>query len=219
MDNYNFSVAIVENHDMVAHLISSTIQSISDKIKCQVFNDSKTFYAFLETNKPEFLFLDIFLENENGLDILKNCRLSFSKEAMKIIILSSCNEAKVISDAIKFGANGFITKNDAIEEIKAVLNYVTTNSTKPYFSKNAADSLLEDKFFNEEEKKTLSPREEQLLGLICAGKTAKEIAYELELSLNTIHYYTKRLMTKMGVNRTQDLIIKALADNYIKKHS
>jgi DNA-binding NarL/FixJ family response regulator len=218
MENYNFNVVIVEDHDMVANLIRSNIITISDKINCTVFNEPGTFYPFLETNKVDFLFLDIFLAGENGLDILKKCRLDYAKEDMKIIMLSSCNDAKVISDGIKFGANGFITKNDSLKELEAVFSFLISNPTKPYFSKNAAESLLDEKF-NETEIKSLSPREEQLLELICQGRTAKEMASDLELSVNTINYYTKRLMIKMGVNRTPDLIIKALADKSGKKYS
>lgn len=218
MENYNFNVAIVEDHDMVANLVRSNIIAISDKINCTVFNEAKALYAFLETNKVDFLFLDIFLAGDNGLDILKKCRLDYAKEDMKIIMLSSCNDAKVISDGIKLGASGFITKNDSLKEIEAVFDFLINDAAKPYFSKNATESLLDEKF-NKNEEKALSPREEQLLELICQGRTAKEMAYDLELSVNTINYYTKRLMSKMGVNRTPDLIIKALADKSGKKYS
>src|SRR6186713_257411 len=109
MENYNFNVVIVEDHDMVANLIRSNIITLSDQINCTVFNETSTLYPFLETNKTDFLFLDVFLGGENGLDILKKCRLTYAKEDMKIVMLSSCNDPKVISDGIKFGANGFIT--------------------------------------------------------------------------------------------------------------
>lgn len=218
MESYDFNVAIVEDHDMVANLIRSNILTISDKINCNVFNEAKALFAFLEKNKVDFLFLDIFLASDNGLDILKKCRLNYPKEGLKIIMLSSCNDAKMISEGIKSGANGFITKNDSLQEIETVFHFLTNNPTKPYFSKNAAESLLDDKF-NESDTKALSPREEQLLELICQGRTAKEMAFDLELSVNTINYYTKRLMTKMGVNRTPDLIIKALAGKSGRKYS
>jgi DNA-binding NarL/FixJ family response regulator len=218
MESYNFNVVIVEDHDMVANLIRSNIITISDQINCTIFNEPGTFFPFLDTNKVDFLFLDIFLSGENGLDILKKCRLNYTKEDMKIIMLSSCNDAKIISDGIKFGANGFITKNDSLKELEAVFHFLIHNPAKPYFSKNAAESLLDEKF-NDSEVKSLSPREEQLLELICQGRTAKELASDLELSVNTINYYTKRLMIKMGVNRTPDLIIKALADKAGKKYS
>jgi DNA-binding NarL/FixJ family response regulator len=217
MENYNLNVAIVEDHLMVANLIRSNIISISDKINCTVFNEAKPLYTFLDSNTLDFLFLDVFMGDDNGLEILKKCRLNYTKENMKIIMLSSCKEPRIISDAIKFGANGFITKNDTVKEIEAAFDYLMHNPAKPYFSKNAADSLLGEKF-NENEVKALSPREEQLLELICQGRTAKEMASDLELSVNTINYYTKRLMNKMGVNRTPDLIIKALADKSGKKY-
>ena len=68
--------------------------------------------------------------------------------------------------------------------------------------------------FSKKEVK-LSPREVQLLHLMCDGMTAKEIAYKLDLSVNTIHFYSKRLMAKMVVNRTVDLILKAIEEGYI----
>lgn len=209
MESCNLNVVIVDDHDMVANLLRSNICKFCNRCSCNVFNESAKLFNFLETNKVDFLFLDLYLSKDNGLDILKKCRLNISKEEMKIVILSSSAEPKIIMDVINLGANGFITKNDAPDELNAVINYLVSNPSKPYLSKNATDILLEGKFSKVEEKK-LSPREEELLGLICKGKTAKEMAYELELSINTIHYYTKRLMNKMGVKRTPDLIIKAL---------
>ena len=218
MENYTLNVVIVEDHDMVANLVCANITSLSNGIHCTVFNDTQQLYEFLAANKVDFLFLDVFLGNENGLDIVKKCRLSYVKEDLKIVMLSSCKDAKVISDGIKFGANGFITKNDSLKEIEGAFVSLINDPTKTYFSKNATESLLDDQF-KKSDTKALSPREEQLLELICQGRTAKEMASDMELSVNTINYYTKRLMVKMGVNRTPDLIIKALADKAGKKYS
>lgn len=128
-------------------------------------------------------------------------------------MLSSSNEYKIITDSISLGANAYVTKEDRPDEIFAAIDHIFGGNFKPYFSANTKEVFLSDGF--EETNIKLSPREDQLLRLICDSKTPKEIAFELNLSINTIHYYTKRLMVKMKVNRTPDLILKAISKGFV----
>lgn len=205
-------IGILEDHALIAELLKENLNSKLGYDEIYIFNNSERLFSLLQNEKLDFLFLDMYINNENGINVLKECRKHYNKEELKIIILSSSVEPKIISDSFKYEANGYVTKHESMDEIIEVFQNLIEFPLKNRVSSSVSDILLEYNISGDKIK--LSPREEQLLALICNAKSAKEIAYELDLSLNTIHYYTKRLMIKMGVNRTPDLILKAIEKGY-----
>jgi DNA-binding NarL/FixJ family response regulator len=210
------TIGILDDHELLAELLKDNLSRKLTHSKIHIFTTTTALFTFLENDKLDFLFLDFYINQENGLTVLKTCRKDYSNEDLKIIMLSSCIEPKIIADTFKAGANGYACKNDAVDEIIDLFNEVNQSPNKTKVSPRISDVLLEHTLSGS--AISLSPREDELLQLICKAKTAKEIAYELNLSLNTIHYYTKRLMNKMGVNRTPDLILKAIEKGYYNIH-
>jgi DNA-binding NarL/FixJ family response regulator len=210
----NLTFAILDNHKMFASLLKTNIGQLDFVNSIHIFFAASDFFDHLKNNAVDILIVDVSIQEMNRVDIVKKCRESHCEDTLKIIMLSSSIEYRVIADAISFGANAYVTKEDLSDEIFSAIKYVTSYNDKPYFSKNIKEILLADRF-EESKNVKLSPREDQLLKLICEAKTAKEIAAELDLSINTIHFYTKRLMVKMNVNRTPDLILKALNQGFV----
>lgn len=213
-DTKRINVAVLDDHKMLGQLIKTTVSQFDFVESVIVFSQASAFFDHLANNSIDILIVDVFMPEMNGVEIVKKCRENYSSGKLKIIMLSSSIEYRIITDAISFGANAYLTKDDASVEILNAMNHVRENSVKPYLGENAREVLLYGSF-TEEDNVRFSPREEQLLKLICKSKTAKEIAYELELSVNTIHFYTRRLMSKMEVNRTPDLILKAIKKGYV----
>lgn len=208
------NIVILDDHKMIGGLIKKSISQFEFVESINLFNQASAFFNHLDANNVDVLIVDVFMSDMNGIEIVKKCREKYCSGKLKIIMLSSSMEYKIITDAINFGADAYLTKDDSAIEILNALTHVRANSVKPYLGENAREVLLYGSFI-EEENVRFSPREEQLLKLICKSKTAKEIAYELKLSVNTIHFYTRRLMSKMEVNRTPDLILKAIKKGYV----
>lgn len=213
-NNFKINIAILDDHRMVGGLLRENIKQFEFVETVNVFFKVADFFNYLEKNKVDLLIVDVFMPEMNGVEIVQKCRKTHHSDELKIILLSSSIEYKVIMDRISLCANAYITKEDQPDEIFSAIEHVFSNNSKPYFSKNASDVLLSD-CFEQDNSVKLSPREDQLLRLICKSKTAKEIAHELKLSVNTIHFYTRRLMSKMEVNRTPDLILKAIKKGYV----
>ncbi|MEL4306581.1 response regulator transcription factor [Joostella sp. CR20] len=205
-------VAILDDHKMITDMVVGILENVPEVRSKQSFTSHPEFIAYIKSNDVNLIIIDVFMPEKNGLEIIKEIR-EFSKvKDLKIIVLSSSVSTKIMKDAISFGANAYVTKQDAISELIEAIVHFKQNNEKPYFSQNATLAMVDN--FNKKEVK-LSPRELQLLNLMCDGMTAKEIAYELDLSVNTIHFYSKRLMAKMDVNRTVDLILKAIEEGYV----
>ena len=215
MENNNkLNIVILDDHKMLSKLLKESLSRTEFAATITVFSEAAHFFTFLEYNKVDLLIVDVYMPKMNGLDVVKRCRERYSVENLKIIMLSSSIEHKVIVDAVSLGANAYVTKEDKPEELFSAIHYVFSEKQKPFFSVNTKEVFLSATLEDAQLVK-LSPREDQLLRLICDAKTPKEIAFELNLSINTIHFYTKRLMAKMKVNRTPDLILKAINKGFV----
>lgn len=208
------NISILDNHKMIGGLIKRSISQFEFVESISLFNQPSAFFNHLNSSNVDVLIVDVFMSDMTGIEIVKKCREKYCSGKLKIIILSLLMDYKVANELISFGVDGCLTMEDGVIEILNALTHVRTNSVKLYLGENAREVLLYGSF-TEEENVRFSPREEQLLKLICKSKTAKEIAHELKLSVNTIHFYTRRLMSKMEVNRTPDLILKAIKKGYV----
>ena len=213
-NDLKIDIAILDDHMMMATLLKYSLRNQDFVKSINVFFDSNHFFEFIEENKIDLLIVDVFMPKMNGVDTVRKCRERIGQDDLKIIMLSSSVEYKIITEAISLGANAYVTKEDRPDEVFSAISHIYEKNAKPYFSSNTRAVFLSDSF-DEVNNIKLSPREDQLLRLICESKTSKEIAFELNLSVNTIHYYTKRLMVKMNVNRTPDLILKAINKGFV----
>lgn len=210
IQDLSLHLAILDDHKMIAEMLKHVLKKFSFVNSIDIFSESDAFFDYINKNKIDVLLLDVFMPDVDGLEVLKKCREKYDSGKLKIIVLSSSLDPEIISSALDNGVNAYLTKEDFSSELIAAFEYIYKNQGKAYVSKNATDILLSERIDKQNVMK-LSPRETQLLKYICEAKTAKEIAHELDLSVNTIYFYTKRLMNKMEVNRTQDLIIKAVS--------
>jgi len=210
MDGLTLNLAILDDHKMIAEMLKQVLKKYSFVNSIETFSEADSFFEHIKKNKIQVLLLDLFMPNVDGIEVLSKCRKKYKSDKLKIIVLSSSIDPDIISMALNQGVDAYLTKEDFSSELIAAFEFIYNNPERTYISKNATDILLFDRADKDKEMR-LSLRERQLLKLICEAKTAKEIAHDLNLSVNTIYFYTKRLMQKMDVNRTQDLIIKSIS--------
>jgi len=210
MEGLSLNLAILDDHKMIAEMLKHVLKKFSFVNSTETFSEADLFFDHIKKTKIHVLLLDVFMPDVDGIEVLKKCRKKYKSDKLKIIVLSSSIDPDIISMALDQGVDAYLTKEDFSSELTAAFQYIYKNPGRAYISKKATDVLLFDRTDKDKEMK-LSPRERQLLRLICEAKTAKEIAHDLDLSVNTIYFYTKRLMHKMDVNRTQDLIIKSIS--------
>jgi len=210
MEGLSLNLAILDDHKMIAEMLKQVLKKFSFVNSIETFSEADLFFGHIKKTRVHVLLLDVFMPDVDGIEVLKKCRKKYKSDKLKIIVLSSSIDPDIISEALDLGVDAYLTKEDFSSELTAAFQFIYKNPERAYISKNATDILLSDRADKDKEMK-LSSREKQLLKLICEAKTAKEIAFELDLSVNTIYFYTKRLMHKMDVNRTQDLIIKSIS--------
>ena len=165
----------------------------------------------LQTTQCDVLLLDITMPGKDGLTLLKEVRGKWP--AIAVVILSMHPERQYAMRALRAGALGYLTKDGAPDQLVAAVRAVATGGR--YVSPELAQ-LLADQFSDDHSKlphEALSDREYDVLVRIGAGNAVGEIAEELFLSTNTVSTYRARLLTKLGLATTVELIRYVVTNN------
>ncbi len=198
------TVLIIDDHPVVRHGLR---QILEDDQRIGLVDEAGSGGELLEKlagQKYDVILLDISLPGRSGLDLLPQIKKIHPETA--VLILSVHSEEVYAIQAMKAGASGYITKSTAPGELLSAIHKVA--SGERYISEALADKLAED-FISPSDKtliELLSQRELEVLNLFASGKTVSQIADELSLSPKTISTYRTRLLEKLKLSTTADLI-------------
>ena len=161
----------------------------------------------------DLLLLDIAMPGLSGLDTLK--QLKTLKPKLRVLVLSMYPEDEYAIRAIKAGASGYLTKAKASRELMEAIKKVSSGGN--YINASVAEKLLFD--MNPEHSglphETLSDREYQIFSMIVKGEKVGEIADELYLSVKTVSTYKVRILNKMEMKSTAELVKYAVEHKLI----
>jgi len=156
----------------------------------------------------DLVLLDIAMPGVSGLDVLK--QIKSEKPGLPVLMLSMYPEEQYAARTLKAGASGYLTKESAPEELIAAIRKVCKGGK--YVTSSLAEKLafyLETDF-ERPVHELLSDREYQVMLMIASGKTVKQIARELSLSVKTISTNRSRALKKMGMNTNAEITYYAI---------
>jgi DNA-binding NarL/FixJ family response regulator len=184
--------------EMVVAGEATTGQEVLDKIRAETW---------------DVVVLDISMPDRSGLDVLKQLRSERPK--LPVLVLSMHSEDQYAVRALKAGASGYLTKDSAPDELVKAIRKVVSGGT--YVSSLLAEKLAFEIGTDSSRlpHETLSDREFQVLRGIAAGKSVTEIAAELYLSPKTVSTYRARLLQKMNLGTTAELMHYAMQNHLI----
>ena len=169
----------------------------------------------LTANNADVVIMDINMPDIDGIDILKD----FKKKGIpcKIIVLSSHDEIKLIKEVLNLGANGYLSKKCAGENIAVAVRKVYNG--EQYFCDAVKDKMLTSFSSNgatdNEPVKNITKRELEILQLVVKEFTTKEISEQLTISINTIDTHRKNIMRKLEVKNTIGLVKYAIKHDLV----
>jgi two-component system invasion response regulator UvrY len=201
-------VLIADDHAVFRRGLRETIGEAFPKV---TFGEAKTAQETVECVRRqdwEIVILDISMPGKSGLDILEDLRRLRPK--LPVLFLSMHPEEQYARRALKSGAVGYLTKDSIPEELKEAVRRILTGGR--YVSATLAERLAFDlrKGADTPLHELLSAREFQVLRMIASGKTVKEIANDIALSVKTVSTYRARILQKTGMKTTAELIRYAL---------
>ena len=207
-------ILIADDHVLIREGLKKILKSASDITVVSEAQNSKEVFEELQKHEVDVVVLDISFPGKSGLEILKDLKQQYPK--LPVLILSMHPEDRFATRSFKAGAAGYITKDSAAEELIRAIRKVV--DSRKYVSSTLAEKLA----FNLESDagkplhETLSDREYQVLCMIAMGKTVKDIAAELSLSINTINTYRARVLEKMKMSKDAELIRYALQNRLVE---
>jgi two-component system invasion response regulator UvrY len=164
--------------------------------------------------KCDVLILDLSLPDKSGLDVLKDVKTRSPK--MRVLILSTYPADRFALRCLKAGADGYLCKDTAAEELVVALRRVAGG--KKYFSEEVSQELVEDLTRNVSHvllHETLSDREFEIFCLLGSGKTISEIASLLNLSVSTVNTHRAHILEKMKMESNVQLIRYAIENKLV----
>ena len=204
-------VIITDDHPVVLKGLKEIISEGLDEVTVDVASKGYELLTKISDNDYDIVLLDISLPDINGLEVLREIKKRRRK--LPVLVLSMYPEENYAARAYEGGAQGYLTKASAPDELLLAVRKIL--SGKKYVSPSFAEKMLLD-FESDKEKlphENLSDRELQVLCMIGKGKAVKEIAGELHLSTNTIRTFRTRILDKIGLKGTNELIHYAVAHN------
>jgi two-component system response regulator NreC len=161
---------------------------------------------------PDVLIIDIGMPELNGIDAAS--QIHKSNPEIRIIVLSMHSDETYVLRALNAGAKGYLLKDSAEMDLVPAVHAVYRG--KPFFSPQIAQVLLEDYMQTLQQKKLqdsyelLTEREKEVLRLFAHGKSNKEAAAFLDLSVNTIETHRNSLMKKLNLHNTAEIVLYAV---------
>ncbi|XZF15188.1 response regulator [Chitinophagaceae bacterium MMS25-I14] len=201
-------IAIIEDHRMIAETMQHALSKYFPGCDIRLFEQGEAFLQRGEKWIPELILMDMMMPGLNGLELVDEIKKDLQQNDTKIIIVSSVNDTYLVKQAIRKGINGYVSKEAQLEELFDAVTAVQKG--EEYISRLLSQKLIRNIFTEEKVTYYLSPREKEVLQLVCSGNTMKEVAFSLKLTQNTVQSYYKNIMKKFNVNKTTDLIVAAI---------
>lgn len=194
------TIAIIEdNVEFMAYFAQLFERNTNFKIKYKAV-DFKEGLALLPLSPAKIVFIDLGLPDGSGLDLIKKITRAWPHST--VIVLSIFAGTQSIIGAIQQGAAGYLHKDEPENRFMEGLNDILAGN--PNISPMIARSLLS--FFQPKRHETLTEREAEILNLSKKGLERKEIAAQLDISVNTVSTHIKRIFKKLGVNSIREAL-------------
>lgn len=201
-------ILIADDHPVVREGLKKMFEKVSDISIAGEASNGQEVLNKIEQNDYDLVLLDISMPGRDGLDILRELRRK--RPHLPILILSMHSEEQYVIRALKAGASGYLTKKSISDELIKAVQKVACGGK--YITSSLSEKLA-SYIRNDTEKpihEILSDREHFVMRMIVKGRTRKEIAKELSLSVNTISTYRARILKKLKMKNSAELIQYAI---------
>lgn len=208
------NILIADDHSVVREGLKQIISGNADMTVLAEACSGNEAIEKIRKNPVSVAILDISMPGKNGLDTLKEIKVIHPD--LPVLILSMYPEEQYALRFFRAGASGYLTKKSAPEELINAIR--TVSKGKKYVSPSLAEKLVGELDITTDKPlhSSLSDREFQVLCLIASGKTSGEIAGELFLSVKTISTYRARILEKLRLKNTAELINYAIQNQLVE---
>jgi two-component system, NarL family, response regulator NreC len=205
-------VLLADDHRIIRDGMKVFLEREGYRVNAEAQNGQEAVRLALRI-KPEVVVLDITMPVLNGLEaareILRNA------PATKVILLSMHDESPYVLDALRMGVKGFVTKTHAADDLVHAIREALRGKT--YLSPELSQTIITAiQLKADVAEDPLTPRERQVLQLVAEGKTTRQAAELLNISVKTAETHRNRIMEKLNVHETAGLVRYAIRRGLIQ---
>ncbi len=206
-------ILIADDHAIVREGLKQILSESPDLVVVAEASTGQEVLEKIGKNDLDLVVLDIAMPGRGGLDILKE--IKSQRPRLSVLMLSMYPEEQYAVRVLKSGASGYLTKESAPSELVKAIRQISQG--KKYISPSLAEKLAIDLEISPDRPphETLSDREYQVMCMIASGKTLREIADGLSLSIKTISTYRSRILEKMNMKTNAELTHYAIKNRLV----
>lgn len=199
-------ILLAEDHTLVRAGIRALLESLEGVEVVGEASDGREALQLAASLHPDILLMDITMKGLNGLEAA--ARLAKERSATRVIILSMHADQVYVRQALQAGAAGYLLKGADVAELELALKAVMRGDTylSPSISKDLVGNLLAGKTPVSNPLDELTPRQREILQLVAEGRTTKEIAGRLDLSVKTVETHRAQLMERLDIHDVPGLV-------------
>lgn len=209
-------VLIADDHTMVRESLVSVLQAAGDvQVVAQAADGIEALELALQT-RPDVVVADLSMPRLNGLEVVRRLREALPQT--RVLVLTMHGEDEYVLQAVRAGASGYLVKDSAASELLSALR--SLHAGRGHFGPQAAKALAEQLQRPErpldDPYGRLTGREREVFHLIAEGMTTKDIAQRLGISTKTAENHRGRVLDKLGVRNTAELVRYALRKGLVE---
>jgi DNA-binding NarL/FixJ family response regulator len=199
-------IMVIEDHPVVCSGLMQLVNSQLDLACIGAADNATDARQLVEECKPDLMILDLRLKGGDALDFIKTLRAEHPE--VKVLVLSQYDELLFAERALRAGASGFIMKENAMDEVLRAIRKVLAGEL--YYSERVADAVVQRTLHEKPAGphasiNVLSDREMQVLQLLGASYSVREIAEQFHLSRKTIETHCEKIKHKLGLPNAAEL--------------
>lgn len=211
-------VLIADDHEIVRLGVRALLETEDGVVVCAEAATGREALAAAGRTQPDVAIVDVTMPELNGLEVAR--RLRDVAARCEVLIFTVHETEQVMREAIAAGARGYVLKRDAARTLVAAVESLGRH--KPFFPSPAAELLLEGYLGHEPgtgppaAPARLTPRQREVLQLLAEGRTNKEVARLLDITVKTVETHRTNLMTRLGLHSVGDLVRYAIREKLVE---
>lgn len=201
-----YRIMLADDHALFRQGVKKIIEGVADLEVTGEAGDGLELLALMETEPPMMAIVDISMPKMRGIEAVREVKKRFSE--VKVLVLTMHRE--FLHQALSAGAEGYLLKEDADRELFSAIDKIRQGGI--YISPRLREELAEDEVPAPE---ALSARETEVLNLIAGGKSNREIAEILFISVRTVEAHRATILSKLNLRNTADLVRYAIEKGFV----
>jgi two-component system response regulator NreC len=205
-------IVLADDHVLVRQGLKSLLEREGFQVVAEA-SDGQEALRHVESLQPDIAVMDISMPTLNGLNAAREVKRASPKT--QTILLTQHDESQYIRDALEAGVKGYVLKSQVANDLLLAIRQVSRGQV--YLSPGVSSAVMEAyQSKSEKSKNPLTSRERQVLQLVAEGKSTKDVASLLGISVKTAESHRTRLMQKLDIHETASLVLYAVRHGIVQ---